>query len=160
MISTSFLDICGIDFWCNSGFCHNLLKTPKCLYIKHFGGFSTLKIPLFPCKNPQTIQAFSGIPSCTFLFRVFMQYDTKMMDFGRLPGPQLAPKGYQKSFKYWKMPSQNVRCALKSCSWNRLACKLTFGAIQATILSDFRWILEDMMSVWLGTPNTNNTKYQ
>ena len=41
----------GMEFSWNSWFGHNMLKPPKCLYIKHFNGFSTFKISCFSHQN-------------------------------------------------------------------------------------------------------------
>ena len=70
-----------------------MLKPPKCLYIKHFCGFSTFKISCFPIRIQSKTHAFSNASIRTSFFEILMRLDAKKLDFGTPWRPAGAQNG-------------------------------------------------------------------
>ena len=96
----------GIVFPWNFRFYHNVLKPPKCLHIKHFGGFSTFRNSHIPSKFQLRFQAFPDASFWMSCFEILAHPGAKMLDFGiplRPVVPKMAPKiGQMVPTRVWR----------------------------------------------------------
>ena len=110
-----------------------MLKPQKCLYIKHFGGFSTFRNSHFPNRFQLRFQTSSDALFWMSCFEILAHPGAKMLDFGipwRPVVPKMAPKIAQ------MVPKRACRATgvdSFSGSQNRLASKIAFGALLGTI---------------------------
>ena len=107
MILDRFRSQYGTDFWCTNTFCSNQRKPPKCLYIKHLGGFSTCKISHFLIKSNQKIILFlMALSGCHFFifWRILVPKLSILGSLWRPAGPKMIqnrPSG-AKNLKFMK----------------------------------------------------------
>ena len=72
-----------------------MLKPPKCLYIKHFGGFSTFKILHFLTKIQSKFHTFSDASFWMSFFEILAHPGANTLDFGTPLAPSWAPNDDQ-----------------------------------------------------------------
>ena len=114
-----------------------MLKPPKCLYIKHFGGFSTFRISHFPIQIQSTNHTFSDASFWMSFFEILAHPGAKTLDFGIPLAPSWAPNDAQ------NRPSapKSLKKIVHGANFCWLASKIAFGTLLGTISSDFWWIL-------------------
>lgn len=84
------------SFWHRfSGSGRNQLKPPKCLYIKHLGGFSTCTISLSSYTNSLHFQAFPGTPSWASSLFYFCILMAKLKMLGASLDPSWSKMGHE-----------------------------------------------------------------
>ena len=85
----------GINFqWC-FWLCLNLHQPPKCLYTKHFGGFSTSKILHFLIKFRLNFHIFFDASFWASFFEILVRLGVKKLDFVSPLAPSWDQNGAQ-----------------------------------------------------------------
>ena len=119
-----------------------MLKPLKCLYLKHFNGFSTFRISLDCTKIQSKIHTFSDASFRMSFFEILVRLGANKTRFWEPLGAQLGPKWRPKSPK-WRQ--NGIIFIFPRSPFCRLASDVTFGALLGIILVDlgsiFHWNL-------------------